>query len=472
MIHKLKLLKLSTLVLIIIGVAQSCSYDRDIEKDAENIVPSVQNLSVELVGDFAKLTWDNPSYSGNVTTLLKHNNGLELLDFSKTSYEFEIKEVNVEYNFTVKLKDADEGYFSLGETVSLTREGPMPVTNFTGTQEGNNVILNWVIQDPNISSIKLVIDGSETIDLPNNATTYTLENAELREYTFKINTINSANQESPSRYLTFKVGATKIGYLGVASNVAGISDDDEKASAEWLFETYPDAEYISFADIEAGKDLSEFRVLWWHYDKDDDNPELPAEALTTNVVSAITNFHANGGGLLLNTHAVEYLWTIGRITDNIGKLKAAGAGFSNGDTWSVGINIGLVHDESTHPLYQGVEILQPDERKIIPLIGPGYREDHNFVLWIGDYYGIGNANEQVYSNLFNDLRLRILGVWDGIRDYWMMANFEAMPNAEFEGTAIAIGIGAFEWNQNDGTNLYQDNIETITKNALEYLKTK
>mgnify|MGYP000727465570 FL=1 len=103
-----------------------------------------------------------------------------------------------------------------------------------------------------------------------------------------------------------------------------------------------------------------------------------------------------------------------------------------------------MHDESTHPIYQGVEVIQPDERKIIPLIGPGYREDHNFVLWIGDYYGIGNANEQVYSNLFNDAKLRILGVWDGISDFWMMAKFEAMPNDYIHGTALAIGAGAFE----------------------------
>ncbi|WP_298948589.1 DUF4960 domain-containing protein [uncultured Polaribacter sp.] len=469
--HTLNIIKITILSFLLI-ISYSCSQDRDIEAAAETIVPSVDDLNIVLEGDIAKLTWSNPSYTGNVTTILKHNNGLELLDFSTSSYEFEIGEVNVQYFFTLKLKDNDTGNFSLGETVSLTREGPQPVLNFAGTQEGTNVILTWDIQDTDITGVKLTIDGSEVVSLPSNATTYTLENAELREYSFKINTINSQNQESPSRNLIFKVGKTKIGYLGLAADVNSISDDDEKASALWLFENYPDAEYISFSDIENGKDLSSFRVLWWHYDKDDDNPELPAEALTINVVTAITNFHANGGGLLLNTHAIEYLWTIGRITDNIGKLKGAGAGFSNGDTWSVGINIGLVHDESTHPIYQGVEVIQPDERKIIPLIGPGYREDHNFVLWIGDYYGIGNANEQVYSNLFNDAKLRILGVWDGIRDYWMMANFEAMPNDDFNGTAIAIGIGAFEWNQNSGVNLYQDNIERITKNALEYLKTK
>jgi hypothetical protein len=119
-----------------------------------------------------------------------------------------------------------------------------------------------------------------------------------------------------------------------------------------------------------------------------------------------------------------------------------------------------------------LETFPEDQRKIIKLIGPGYREDHNFVLWIGDYYGIGNNNEQVYSNLFNDAKIRHLGTWSFVNDYWMMANFETMPNNNFKGTAIAIGIGGFEWNQNSGLNIYQKNIEDITKNALEYLKTK
>ncbi|AOW16876.1 hypothetical protein LPB03_05065 [Polaribacter vadi] len=470
--HILNIIKITILSLFVI-INYSCSQDREIEATADAIVPSVENLKVELVGDIAKLTWNNPSYAGNVTTILKHNSGVELLDFEKSSYEFEIREVNVEYLFTLKFKDNDTGNFSLGETVSLTREGPKPVLNFAGTQEETNVILTWGIQDTNITGIKLTIDGSEVIDLPSNAATYTLSNAELKEYSFKINTINSQNQESPSRNLIFKVGKTKIGYLGVAADLTSISDDDEIASAAWLFENYPDAEYISFADIENGKDLSDFRVLWWHYDKDDGNPELPTEALSSNVVSAITNFHANGGGLLLNTFAIEYLWTIGRINNEFFKLKEAGAGFENGDTWSIGINIGLMHDESTHPVYQGIETISPDERKMIRLIGPGYRENHNFVLWkFGDWYQLPNNDEQIYSNLFNNEKIRHLGNWDGEREYWMMANFEAMPNNEFKGTAIAIGIGAFEWNQNSGKNLFQDNIEGITKNALEYLKTK
>ncbi|MCB0746139.1 MAG: hypothetical protein KDC90_01635, partial [Ignavibacteriae bacterium] len=124
--HTLNIIKITILSLFVI-INYSCSQDREIEAAADAIVPSVENLKVELVGDIATLTWSNPAYAGNVTTILKHNKGLELLDFSKSSYEFEIGEVNVEYFFTLKIKDNDTGNFSLGETVSLTREGPQPV---------------------------------------------------------------------------------------------------------------------------------------------------------------------------------------------------------------------------------------------------------------------------------------------------------------------------------------------------------
>ena len=97
--HTIKIIILSLFVLI----NYSCSQDRDIMADAENEVPSVENLKVELVGDIAKLTWNNPTYTGNTQIILKHNNGVELLDFSKSSYEFEIGDVNIEYFFTIML---------------------------------------------------------------------------------------------------------------------------------------------------------------------------------------------------------------------------------------------------------------------------------------------------------------------------------------------------------------------------------
>lgn len=462
-------LKGFALIILFLGAFISCSYDRDIEPAAAPVIPSVGNLQVELVGDTAVVTWDNPSYEGNLTSRINYNNGIENINAPVSSFEYGIIDVNTDYFFTVKLQD-DEGNYSLGETVNLYREGPKAVTNFRGVQDGTNVNLSWTLPEENISGIRLRID-SEEITLPADATSYTFENENYGTYSFQVNALDTEGNPSPSKYLNFTVGATKIGYLGTAINIASISDDDEAASANWLFENYPDAEYIQFSDIEEGLDLSEFRVLWWHYDNDTNNAALPTEATSEKVVSAISEFHRNGGGLLLNIHAVQYLWTIGRLAPNFGTAIGAGGGFDNPDTWGVNINIGRAHDKSSHPIYEGLEANNVDGRKVIPLLGPGWKEDHNYVFVdLPAYYGFGNADEAAYTNISEESQINILGTWDGIGDYFMMGIFETLPNEEFKGTAIGIGLGSFEWNQNNGENQFQENIETITKNALDYLK--
>lgn len=461
-------LKKFTLVALFMGALISCSYDRDIEPASGPIIPSVENLQVELVGDTAVVTWENPSYEGNLSTRISYNGGIENINAPVNTFEYGIIDVNTNYFFTVKLQD-DEGNYSLGETVRLHREGPQAVTNFKGVQEGTNINLSWTLPEENISGIRLRID-SEEVELPADATSYTFKNDTYDTYHFQVNAMDSEGNLSPSKYLNFTVGATKIGYLGTAPDVASISDDDEAASANWLFKNYPDAEYIQFSDIEDGLDLSEFRVIWWHYDSDTNNAALPAEATSGEVVSAIAEFHQNGGSLLLNTHAVQYLWTIGRMTPNFGTAIGAGEGFDNPDTWGVNINIGRNHDKSSHPIYEGLNANNVDGRKVIPLLGPGWKEDHNSVFVdLPAYYDYGNADEAAYTIISDENEINILGTWDGIADYFMMGIFETLPNESFAGTAIAIGLGSFEWNQNNGENQYKENIEAITRNALDYL---
>ena len=48
---------------------------------------------------------------------------------------------------------------------------------------------------------------------------------------------------------------------------------------------------------------------------------------------------------------------------------------------------------------------------------------------------------------------------------------EFKTKGEYAGQAITISLGAYEWDQPDGrTNAFANNIKTITKNALTYLK--
>ncbi len=273
-----------------------------------------------------------------------------------------------------------------------------------------------------------------------------------------------------------------IGFLSTSSSVAAIVEDDEKAAAAWFFSNYDNGEFISFDAVKNGEvDLAKYRVLWWYFDQ---SPVMPEIVMDQTVLDGVNDFYKSGGGLLLNSHACRYLWDLGRITSNMPKVIGSGEGFDNPDTWGIGVTLGLenggwAHDVSNHPVYSGISMsVDGDGYKWFPVIGPGWKEDHNHIIEnIPGYFGIGpNNNPEIYQAFAQELQAEWLGVWGGIRDYWMAGVIEFLPTEEYQGRAIYQGIGGFEFNQNakgtinpDGENKYQVNIYRFTRNSINYL---
>jgi hypothetical protein len=270
-----------------------------------------------------------------------------------------------------------------------------------------------------------------------------------------------------------------IGFLGTAPNVSSITQNDEKAAAEWFFLNFDNGKYISFDDIKSGKvDVSSFRVLWWYYDS---GRALPAIAEDAVVLDAITNFYKNGGNMLVNTHACAYMWTMGRMTDTFNMAIGDGPGSDNPDTWAIGANIGGVHDMSTHSIYKGISFtIDGGGFKSFPVIGAGWKEDHNYALLdVADHYGYANTDEAAYTAFTEGNSVKWLGTWDWMHDYWMAGILEFNPTSTFKGKAIYIGIGGIEFNQDaqgtlnpSGNNMYQSTINKLYKNSLDYLSIK
>lgn len=282
-------------------------------------------------------------------------------------------------------------------------------------------------------------------------------------------------------YSEYTISVTEqyfIGFLGTAANAAGITEDDEKAAAEWFFDNYDNGKYISFDAVKNGEvDLNDFRVLWWYNDSERDLPAISHEA---TVLNKMKEYYQNGGNLLFNGYACGYFWTMGRLTNTYNMVIGDGLGFENNDVWSIGASIGT-HDMTTHPIYKGISFISDaDGYKWVPVIGAGYREDHNYVMVdIAQYHGYGNADENAYTSFTTSNNVKYLGVWGGIRDYYMAGVLELLPTDSFNGKAIYQGIGGFEFNQNSqgdinpgGVNAYQNNINLITKNSLNYLSQK
>lgn len=461
--------KYLTIASLLIGL-YSCQKNEIVSAPAK--IEPVSELKYSLSGDTVLLSWQLPKGTDSLYPTVNNGSASTLQGLRMLTYKYGVVETNKEYAFTVKLTD-QKGNYSLGQTVRFTREGAAPVKNLVGLQNDNGVLISWSLPDKPITKITIKL-GTQTVDLAPTATSYQFNNVAAGAYLVSAVTMNSSNQISNTVFLPFKVGATAVAFLGVytdSTTLLATGDDDEIAAAKWFFSNYNKSRYISFSQIKNGSiDLTQYRVIWWIYDSQSGSPALPAISTDAAVLTNLKNYYKNGGNFLFSMHAIRYNWELGRMTEAQKLVVGAGTGGNNPDVWGVGVKIGS-HDQRNHPLYAGISITTPNGG--FPVIGPGWKEDHNYVMVeVPAFYSLGNGDEAAYTKFTTNNNLEWLGVWDGIGDYFMAGIFELKPKDSFLGTSLNIGIGGVEWNQNNTTNPYQTNIQKLYKNAIDYLKTK
>jgi hypothetical protein len=466
-------------VLAFLFLATSC-YKRDIEDVKPSALLSVENLSFSYFADndSVQVNWTNPNLNAGLTAIVRHSEGIFVLPGAQTSLKYGIIKTNTDYTFTVKLRDT-LGNYSLGNTVRFNRSGASNVSNIRFVQEEDTVFVSWSLPtNETLNKIRVEWNSPEFSDfreLNGNETSLKLVGLALANYKFKFVTTNSQNLGSHTQYEQFRVGPTKIAFLSVYPNIGSIIDDDEIAAAHWFAENVTNSEYITFQQIlDNTVDLSQFRVIWWHSDEVG-GKDLPAISKQPAVINAINDFYKAGGNLLLSIHATMYLEHLGRIPQGFSAGKAIGDGLggSNPDVWTVSTNL-KAYDYSGHPIYKDMVMNNTGNNgKEFPLIGPGWKEDHN-CNWtdVPAPHGFSNGDDTFIPYLQNTFGVKMLGAWGHVRDYFMIAIGEMMPVGEYQGSAITIGIGGYEWNQNDAVNPHQGQIEKLTFNAIQYLKSK
>ena len=225
----------------LLTVTSSCE-NFELATITPTIAQKVSGLKVELKGDDAVLTWTNPSNVSSIVIL--HSDGTSSVDGPATTWSYGIIDVNKDYFFTVKTKDA-AGNLSLGETVYLRREGPEAVRNFKAIQEAKDLVLTWDLAQSGLKKIELLINGSK-VSLSGTATSYRIPNVSAGIYALKINVFNSSDVISPSRKLDFLVSfqIRKIAFLGAAAqntpqawnngNGSDFTLDDDETAAQWF----------------------------------------------------------------------------------------------------------------------------------------------------------------------------------------------------------------------------------------------
>lgn len=264
----------------------------------------------------------------------------------------------------------------------------------------------------------------------------------------------------------------KAAYVIDYDDPSKIEDDDEQASYTWFKREFVNGTILTTAEIPT-TDLSQFEVIWVHIDRLDMPvgwTNLPSGIISDAVLSALKSYYYNGGSLLLATHATQLIVPLGR-SERAPSLYSSAAGGSGTDSWSVQAHIGMEYDRRTHPVYEGMVEFGDFGHPTFPLVGPGHREDHN-CMWDFNSYGYMD----LYPDAENVLRAYeientavVLGTWGQVTDFAVGGLVEFQPTAECKGTCLAMGLAAYEWNQNSNANKWQDNIITITRNMFSYL---
>lgn len=284
--------------------------------------------------------------------------------------------------------------------------------------------------------------------------------------------LNCVEDETKINYKQEEKNYTKAAYIVVAEDADMIEDDDEKASYNWFKKEFVNGVVLTPDEVTT-TDLAQFEIIWLHIDRVGlavGWQQLPDVILSENVVYALKSYYNAGGKLLLTNHATQYIVPLGR-TERNPNIFGNGEGSSGSDIWSINANIGMEQNHTTHPAFAGMPACDAFSHPTFALIGPGIREDHN-CMW--DLNGFNYP--AIYPDAGNPVdafqqenQATVLATWGHVTDWCCAGMVEFHPTDECKGTCIAIGLAAYEWNQNGGANMYQDQIELLTKNTITYL---
>lgn len=466
--------------------------------------PNAEKITGQLVGDDYVWTWAEQQAAMQVTIYREGTiNAVEIVSDKNT---FTHKEVPTNVVFEYVFKQSDGKNLSHGVVKKYIREGATSISGLQMSQvdkaTGYDALIEWNKSNDATSILLTATNGTETIKetLAGNAVSFLIEDVTVGDV-WDVSLVAANDKGSAlATNASLKIGKTIIGFLSVYATpdeLIADGDDDEASAWLWLHETYPTAQFVPFTSITAAADLEPYRVLFWLRDLENVTEEdiwnMPAEVQAATPL--IQNWYQDGGSLLLWSHATVFIGHIGRF--NLDEMKSNdhvfgfGAGGINNDIWKMAVELHpgskFKKDHSTHPIYRGLEVETTDRTKLIAFKGPGWTEDHNCLyfnlpsLWTG----IGNQEEACYTQLTQTYGVYPLGTWDSQIDWVSQFNvFEAQQgNTEFKGTILCIGNGGCEFSMKnpDGTpdksahpknNIYQENVLTLAKNALEYLKTR
>ena len=391
---------------------------------------------------------------------------------------------------SLRVSEGATADIAVGQVLNMDAAQTIRVTN-------NDLYLNWNISvlhdearilhfvaneiytgiiDEEAKTITVYVPGSvdvtsivPTIEVSANATVSPLSGQAV-DFSQPV-TYTVVNNTARSEYVVsvIAIGKPKALFVGAASDMSGL-DPEAGAACQWMLANVAESMYASFADIQSEMiDLSECKIIWWHYHKDggvDGHDAFVAnapEALAAK--NQLRTFYENGGSMFLTRYATNLPSFIGVTGDdewttpnNCWGQNEDGAELCGGP-WEFSMFAG----QNGHPLWQG--IIQGDDPNRVYCTDAGYHITNSTAQYhIGTDWG-GYDNHAAWESRTGG---KILGVGgDGAVVAW------EYPARDGRGGIICIGSGCYDWYsytyESGYVENFHKNIAIITKNAINYL---
>lgn len=311
-------------------------------------------------------------------------------------------------------------------------------------------LTNLIPQIETTTGVSITPNSGTTIDFSNAVTFVITANGKSVNYT--------ANVGVPVQGLV-------VAFLGTAATRAAITNMDEITAANWFFQTFAGAKYISFTDIENGVSLVDIDVIWWHFDS---AANLPSIAYKPVVTQALQTFRSNGGNLLLTSFASQYVDALGIVPAEKGPNNVFGdflpAGFVDNRSWGISFK-----GHEMHPIFNGITTYESGKANFLQ--GGTYRLNHT-AWWYLPEWG-GYANGEGWRNQTGGTNLASEDWDDSLDGRVAIAEF---PNNNSDKNVVVICMGAYDWyNETNSSgvpsqaNEFLSNIKLLTQNSINYL---
>lgn len=271
---------------------------------------------------------------------------------------------------------------------------------------------------------------------------------------------------------TYTVTVKQIGkptavFVGLALTMDQLNDEEQTA-CKWMLENIDNSLYASFADIKNGTvDLSECKVIWWHYHKDGGvDGKVAFEKAAPQALEAIPqlkDYYKGGGSFFFTRYATNMPGELGiakngGVPNNCWGQNEADAETCGGP-WDFKLN-----GNGEHALYKN--LVKGDDANSVYTTDAGYCITNSTAQWhIGEDWG-GYANYDVWKQETGGIPLGFGG--DGAIVVW------EFPASSTSGKTLCIGSGCYDWySVSDGfTSKFHNNVAIMTKNAFNYLMNK